>query len=72
MYIVYKHIKCIHFITVHPIIPEVRNENCTYYGLFVLWQQRFYSVHGNKIWLALSQICGREEHFLTELHCLQK
>lgn len=26
------------FITAHSITPEVRNENYTYYKLFVLWQ----------------------------------
>lgn len=62
----------IFLMTAFPIIPEVRNENYTYYRHFVCGNRDFALYMGNKIWLTTNKICGGEEYFITDLHCIQK
>lgn len=50
----------IFLMTAFPIIPEVRNENYTYYRHFVCGNRDFALYMGNKIWLTTNKICGGE------------
>lgn len=55
------------------LLPQKPGMRITHIISFLSYGNRDFSLYmENKIWLATNQICGREEHFITDLHCIQK